>query len=224
MSFYEQVGAATTAARAELSAIPIVARALTGAVTRAEYLAFLGQAYHHVKHTVPLLMACGARLPERLAWLRSAVAEHIEEGLGHEHWILEDIATAGGNPDAVRDSLPLPATELMVAYAYDVIAQRNPVGFFGMVFVLEGTSVALATRAAAAMGERLGLPATAFRYLNSHGSLDQAHIRFLEGLLNRLDDAADRQMLIHCASMFFRPYGDIFRSLTSQPERPRRIA
>ena len=27
---------------------------------------FLDQAYHHVKHTVPLLMACGSRVPERL--------------------------------------------------------------------------------------------------------------------------------------------------------------
>ena len=40
------------------------------------------------------------------------------------------------------------ATELMVAYAYDTIARGNPVGFFGMVHVLEGTSVSrVATRA-----------------------------------------------------------------------------
>ena len=42
---------------------PIVERALAGAVSRQEYLAFLGQAYHHVKHTTPLLMACGSRVP-----------------------------------------------------------------------------------------------------------------------------------------------------------------
>ncbi len=36
----------------------------------------------------------------------------------------------------------------MVAYVYDYIARRNPVGFFGMVHVLEGTSTALATTAA----------------------------------------------------------------------------
>ena len=39
-------------------------------------------------------------------------------------------------------------TELMVAYVYDRIARHNPVSFFGMVNVLEGTSIALATRAA----------------------------------------------------------------------------
>ncbi len=224
MSFYEQVVAATAAARADFAAIPIIGRAVSGTVTREEYLVFLGQAYHHVKHTVPLLMACGARLPQRLAWLRDAVAEYIEEELGHEQWILDDVAAAGGDPEAVRDAVPLPATELMVAYAYDVISRRNPAGFFGMVFVLEGSSVSLATRAAAAIGQRLALPATAFRYLTSHGSLDQDHIRLLERLLNRLDEPADRQAVIHCAAMFFRLYGDIFQSLTTQPERSRRIA
>ena len=70
------------------------------------YLAFLGQAYHHVKHTVPLLMACGGRLPEKLNWLRTAVAEYIAEEIGHEEWILNDINASGGNADAVRNSKP----------------------------------------------------------------------------------------------------------------------
>ena len=34
---------------------------------------------------------------------------------------------------AVLDAGPSPATELMVAYAYDTIHRGNPVSFFGMV-------------------------------------------------------------------------------------------
>ncbi len=215
MPFHEQLVAATEAARAELLAIPLVRRALVGEVSRAQYLAFLGQAYHHVRHTVPLLMACGGRLPAHAAWLREAVAQYIEEEVGHERWILEDIAAAGGDAERARESAPLPATELMVAYAYHVIDRVNPVGFFGMVFVLEGTSVALASRAAAAMGPRLGLPVEAFHYLRSHGAVDQQHIRFLQGLLERLDRPADRHAVTHCAQMFYRLYGDIFRAISS---------
>ncbi len=196
--------------------IPVLQRALSGDVSRREYLDYLGQAYHHVKHTVPLLMACGARLPERLNWLREAVAKYIEEEIGHEEWILDDIAAAGGDPEAVRNSPPHPATELMVAYAYDTIQRRNPAGFFGMVFVLEGTSVNLAHRAAEAIRTNLGLPQTAFRYLTSHGSVDQDHIAFLEGLVNRLEDPADRSEVLHCARMFFQLYGDVFRSVAQQ--------
>jgi len=215
MSFYDQLGAVTASHGAGFAQIPIVQRALAGEVTRDEYLAFLGQAYHHVKHTVPLLMACGARLPERAQWLRNAVAEYIEEELGHEQWILDDIAAAGGDPEQVRTAAPLPATELMVAYAYDVISRRNPAGFFGMVYVLEGTSVSLAGRAAEVMGERLALPPAALRYLSSHGSIDQQHIRFLAELINGLEEPGDREAVLHCASMFYRLYGDIFRALAT---------
>lgn len=214
MPFYDQLIAKTTVERDRLLATPIIQRALAGDVSQSEYRNFLGQAYHHVKHTVPLLMACGARLPERLGGLREAIAKYIEEELGHEAWILDDIAAAGGEPDRVRAQLPLPATELMVAYAYDTIGRGNPVGFFGMVHVLEGTSVSLAHRAAGAIQQRLNLPDSAFRYLTSHGSVDQAHILFLEGLMDRLNDADDQAAVIHAARMFFRLYGDIFRCIT----------
>jgi len=162
MSFFDELQQRTSGARAELFAIPVIRECLAGRVTRDQYLAFLAQAYHHVRHTVPLLMACGSRVPEAHAWLRTAIAEYIAEEAGHEEWILNDIAASGGNPDAVRAGAPAPATELMVAYVYDYIARRNPVGFFGMVHVLEGTSTALATTAAQAIRSGLGLPPEAF--------------------------------------------------------------
>ena len=72
MPFYEQLITATEKSRAELLAAPIIADCLQGRVTRDSYLAFLAQAYHHVRHTTPLLMSLGGRLPERLAWMRGA--------------------------------------------------------------------------------------------------------------------------------------------------------
>lgn len=215
MSMYEQLVAGTEASRSQFLALPILQRALAGEVSRDEYLAFLGQAYHHVRHTVPLLMACGSQLPDRLDWLRSAVAEYIEEEIGHEAWILDDIEAAGGDPGAVRNAAPAPATELMVSYAYDTIQRRNPVGMFGMVFVLEGTSAALASQAAEVIRDSLELPPNAFRYLTSHGSLDQDHIRFYQNQVDRLEAAEDRATLLHSANMFYRLYGDVFRSLDS---------
>ena len=213
MSFYESLLEQTASERDHLLSAPIIRQAMSGDVKLESYVAFLGQAYHHVKHTVPLLMACGARLPERLEWLRSAVAEYIEEENGHEKWILDDIRACGGDADAVRRATPSLPTELMVAYVYDRIARDNPVSFFGMVNVLEGTSVALATRAASVIQDRLGLPAQAFSYLNSHGSLDLEHIQLFKKLMNRLDDAADKAAVVHTARVVYRLYGDIFRSL-----------
>ncbi len=218
MNFFDTLQADTGPERQALFAIPVIQDALRGAISVAQYIAFLSQAYHHVKHTVPLLMACGSRLDSRREWLRNAIAEYVEEELGHQEWILSDIAACGADPELVRHGRPHPSTELMVAYAYHQIDRGNPVSFFGMVHVLEGTSTALATHAAQTIQGALGLPPQAFSYLSSHGSLDIKHVAFFQDLMNRLDDSADQQAVLHSASMMYGLYGDIFRSLPSGRE------
>ena len=213
MSFYEALQPQTAVERDYLLGAPIIQQTMAGQVSLASYKAFLIEAYHHVKHTVPLLMACGARLPERLEWLREAIAEYIEEEYGHHEWILNDIRACDGDAEAVRNGTPGLATELMVAYVYDRIARHNPASFFGMVLVLEGTSIALATEAAGIIQDRLRLPNQAFSYLTSHGSLDIGHVEFFKGLMERLEDADDQSAVVHTAKVVYRLYGDMFRSL-----------
>jgi len=213
MTFFQQLVATTEEVRNEMLSTSILQDGAKGDISLNQYIAFLTEAYHHVKHTVPLLMACGARLPMEADWLRNAVAEYIEEEIGHDEWILNDIKACGGDAEAVRHGQPRLATELMVSYAYDTIQRNNPISFFGMVLVLEGTSVQLATGAAQAIQDNLELPDAAFSYLTSHGTLDLEHIDFYEGLMNRVEREEDQQAIIHCAKVMFRLYGDIFRSL-----------
>lgn len=212
MSSYERLIEHTAPERMAFMAAPVVAHCLSGRVSLESYQAFLGQAYHHVRHTTPLLMLLGGRLPDRLAWLRGAVAEYIEEEFGHDEWILNDIAAAGGDATAVRASQPELPAELMVSYAYDLLNRGNPAGFFGMVFVLEGTSAALALKAADNIQRALDLPDAAFSYLRSHGTLDQQHTRHLANLLEKMTPE-DQAEVLRRARAFFRLYGDIFRAL-----------
>lgn len=213
MTFYEDLAFETAGERQYLLASPVINRALDGAIGLVDYVSFLAQAYHHVRHTVPLLMATGARLAQEREWLREAVARYIAEEIGHHEWVLDDIAACGFDREAARLSTPGAAVELMVAYAYDTINRVDPLGFFGMVYVLEGTSVAVATRAAQRIREHLGLPAKAFTYLDSHGALDVGHTRFLESLFERIDDERERRVIVHAARMFFTLYANVFRSL-----------
>ncbi|MEE4746195.1 iron-containing redox enzyme family protein [Pseudomonas alliivorans] len=213
MSFFQTLQDATQQERETLFNLPIIRQALQGQVSVESYRAFLSQAYYHVRHTVPLMMACGARLPSRLEWLRAAVCEYIEDEYGHERWILDDLRACGGNADAVRDGSPAMPIELMIAYLYDLIARGNPVGLFGMVNVLEGTSIALATHAADSIREHLELPAAAFSYLSSHGSLDIGHMETFRALMDRLDDPQDQAAVIHTSKIVYRLYTDMFREL-----------
>ncbi len=230
MNFHEQLARATAPDREFLLAAPVIQRALAGDVTREVYVAFLTQAYHHVRHTVPLLMAVGSRVPDRHAWLRDAILHYLEEETGHDEWILNDIARAGGDRAAAAASEPAVATEAMVAYAYDTVMRGNPLGFFGMVHVLEGTSVALALNAADRIQKTLDLPVNAFTYLRSHGELDKEHINDLARILERFTDEDDRAAVVRCARGIYWLYGNVFRGLDAgavpsvEPGRPRRIA
>jgi len=82
-----------------------------------------------------------------------------------------------------------------------------------MVFVLEGTSIALATQAAESIKRKNKLGNEAFSYLNSHGSLDIEHVAFFENLMNKVTNQDDKDVIVHCAKVFYKLYGDIFRSI-----------
>lgn len=213
MNFFDELQAATSAEREALFCVPVIRDALSGRVSLEGYIAFLTQAYYHVRHTVPLMMACGASLPRNMEWLRKAVCEYIDEEYGHEQWILNDIAACGGDAEAVRDGQPVQAIELMVSYLYDTIARGNPVGLFGMVNVLEGTSIALATQAAGTIQQTLALPKEAFSYLFSHGSLDIGHMQHYRSLMNQLQREQDRAAVTHVSKVVYRLYADMFRGL-----------
>ena len=213
MKFYDELNIATQKDRELLYSAPMIQDALAGKIDINTYVTFLSQAYHHVRHTVQLLMACGSRLSPEYEFMKKAITEYIEEEYGHEQWILNDIQNCGFDPEQVKNSIPHLTTDMMVRYAYHQIDRKNPVGFFGMVFVLEGTSTALATQAAESLKKSLGLPNKAFSYLLSHGSLDLEHVQFFEELVNQLRNKEDHQSIIQSAKDIFKLYGDIFRAI-----------
>ncbi|HEY0562878.1 MAG TPA: iron-containing redox enzyme family protein [Methylophilus sp.] len=224
MAFYDALLAATAQERSILMNLPLIQQGGAGTISLQTYTAFLTQAYHHVKHTTPLLMSCGGRLSADYEWLRTAIGEYIEEEMGHQEWVLNDLAACGADKKAVRnssqpDTSASLATELMVAYAYDMIQRVNPVGFFGMVLVLEGTSTAVASQAGEKIMAHLNLPKKAFTYLMSHGALDISHVTFYESLMNQITKPEDQAMVIHAAKRFYHLYGNIFKDIETRTMR-----
>jgi acyl-CoA synthetase (AMP-forming)/AMP-acid ligase II/pyrroloquinoline quinone (PQQ) biosynthesis protein C len=210
--FFDRLVAQTAGGQLRLASVPQLRAGLAGAINRDTYIAYLAQAYHHVRHTVPLMQEARSRLAHKPD-LVAALDEYIEEETGHEHWILADIDAAGGSGKAVAASAPNPATAAMVNHAYDVIRTGNPAAFFGMVYVLEGTSIALASNGAEAVQSALGLPPEAFTYLTSHGALDQDHMKFFERLMNRIDDPDDQEAITAMAHDMFRLFAGVFAAI-----------
>ncbi|MEN9774204.1 MAG: hypothetical protein RL322_1274 [Pseudomonadota bacterium] len=213
MPFHQKLIEATVTQRQALTGLPIVTECLLGQVSLASYQAFLTQAYHHVRQTVPLLKGVRQALRPGQRWLEAALDEYIEEEAGHDEWVLDDLRACGADSEAVRLGQPGPATAAMVAHAWALVERGNPLGFFGMVLVLEGTSVALALAAADSIQSALGLPDTAFSYLRSHGTLDQEHVGLFEVLMDQVTDEGDQRAIVDAARAFYRLYADVFRSL-----------
>ncbi|AKJ41693.1 TenA family transcriptional regulator [Pragia fontium] len=216
MNFYQQLQYDTEVDRARLLSAPVIDACRRGDINTDIYIAFLSQAFYHVSHTVPLLMAAGSRISQNDEWVRGAIAEYIDEEYGHQEWILNDIKACGGNAEAVRHGQASLSIELMISFLYDQINRRNPMSIFGMVHVLEGTSVAIASTVADQLKQGLGLPINAMSYLSSHGALDKEHLVFFETLMNKVSKEDDRKAIIHSAKVVYQLYGDMLRGLTEE--------
>ena len=220
MSFYNKSQQQTEDERRSLLSSPVIARCQAGDISRDLYIAFLTQAYYHVSHTVPLLMSAGSRLPASHEAIRGAIAEYIDEEYGHQEWILNDIQACGGDAESVRNGTPGILIEMMVAWLYYRIERVNPMSIFGMVQVLEGTSVSIATAIAAQVERTLGLPEQATTYLRSHGELDQGHLKFFASLMDTVTDEADQAAIIYAARRVYHLYTEMLNQLGQPTYEP----
>lgn len=217
MSFYETLTAETSRERQDFLSIPLIRSTIADGVGLPLYLSFLNSAYHHVRHTVPLLQRALAACGPDDAILAEGLREYIDEESGHDEWILEDIDALGGDGEASRHARPPLPVRTMVAMAYHLIEQEGPYALLGMVHVLEGMSVALAIKAAESIRANLGETAKGgFSYLTSHGGLDVGHVDTFAHLLDAVDNPERRRTVIAAARDFYVLYGNVFRALAPQ--------
>lgn len=224
MSFHDRLMAETEEDRQAFQSIPIIGRAIAEGVDRGLYLHYLAQAYHHVRHTCPLLGRALSRCTWKDRIYANALLEYLDEEKGHDEWILDDIQALGGDAERVRSGKPLMETEIMVGHAYYLIDHISPYAMLGMVHVLEGQSVALAIAAADSIEKSIGemtggqSGGAGFSYLRSHGILDSEHTAFFQSLVDGFEDPDIHDIILRSARSFYRLFGDIFRALDNPGE------
>ncbi len=218
MTFFERLNQETRTQAEQFMSVGIIQQATQNGVEKEAYVAFLTQAYHHVKMTCPLLGLALSRCSGKDTAFREALIEYIDEEKGHENWILDDIEYFGGNREEVMNATPYVPTQVMCAYATYAIEHISPYALLGMVHVLEGMSVTLATTAAQQIFQKLnrGDGKKGFSYLLSHGALDVSHTNFFADLVNKLNNPEQEEIIIQSAKVFYRLYGDIFRELEGE--------
>jgi pyrroloquinoline quinone (PQQ) biosynthesis protein C len=212
MTPFDRLYQETAESRERFLAIPLVKQALSAGGPRELYVAFLTEAYHHVKHTFPLLALASARTRDER--YQTALVEYMNEERGHEKWILDDIRAMGGDADAVASGKPGLPCQVMVGYAYYAIEWISPYAMLGMVHVLEGLSVMLADQLADAVKRSLGAVGDGgFSYLRSHGAIDIEHTALFKNLINGFENRETQDLIIEATRVMYRLYGAIFEDL-----------
>jgi hypothetical protein len=118
------------------------------------------------------------------AGLAAYLELHVDEELGHDETLLDDLVLLGLERGEVLERMPSPAVASLVGAQYYWILHHHPVAFLGYVGVMEGYPPT--DELVELLVARTGFPREAFRTFSEHGELDPGHRDHLDRTLDAL--------------------------------------
>jgi Iron-containing redox enzyme len=151
---------------------------------------FLVQAHCMMRCGFTLMSVAGERAlnrPEDTVALTLAayLKVHLEEELGHDKWLLDDIMTLGISEQDVLLVRPCEALIGLVGAQYFWMMHVHPVAIMGYLTLMEG--YAPLVDQLEEIRVRTGAPPTAFRCLKAHAEDDPAHLADINRTLDDMD-------------------------------------
>lgn len=103
------------------------------------YTSLMSQIFHYSKHKVQNQALVATNIfSDRLDLLRFYLNHSLEEA-GRDLMIVNDLKKMGMQPIEVLNSKPLPETEELITYLYDVSSEKDPVAHLGYRYWAEGS-------------------------------------------------------------------------------------
>jgi hypothetical protein len=159
-----------------------------------------------IRATVPLTEVAAARA-EAMAdvdpvadGLARYLQEHVEEELGHDDMLLDDLELLGVDRASVLGCMPSPAVASLVGAQYYWIHHHHPIAFLGFVALMEGhppTQWLIETLISAT-----GYPRAAFRTFIEHGDLDPGHRDHLDLTIDALPLTAEHETIMGVSALY----------------------
>jgi hypothetical protein len=164
------------------------------------YREWLRTSYDLVRATAPLLAeAVSASVRHGEGDLARYYAGQLIEEYGHDQWIEEDWAAAGGDPAELASRIPRPAVAKLVGAQYYWLRHTHPIALAGHIAMLEWHPPDPGV--VASLMNRTGLPEHAFRTITRHIDIDAEHGPPLENLLARLPHGDARQHMVSTSAL-----------------------
>jgi thiaminase len=199
---------------------PFIGRLVDGSASSDEYIRFLTGTYHYVSWSGRLLTMTAEGLRERGRYptLVELLRCKSREESPHDQWALRDAEQCGADPDQLRGSAPNLAVEAYVSFGRAMASVGSP-AYIGAAYVLEGTSLRLAGRAAQRLQARAAIPGIgrALSFLAAHAEADVQHVAALEDALCVVVDPADQAAILTSADVLSLLYPEFFTTPSPMP-------
>jgi pyrroloquinoline quinone (PQQ) biosynthesis protein C len=213
-NFFADLIVRTDEARREFETHPVLLDAVANGMTLERYRSFLLELYHVVWHFNPLCAAAASRLTDAHRQIRYHLYEHMHEEMGHETWVLNDLEAIGVPPAVARAHAPSPFTLAMVGYNYWSADRRHPCSVLGMLYTLEVIASVYGGPFASAIRESLLLQGQhGVSFIDSHSTMDMAHMAELRKVLNTLDDGAAQEAVVESTLVNFHHFTRVVENL-----------
>jgi hypothetical protein len=127
------------------------------------------------------------------------LTRHLPEEIGHDEWLLEDLAVLGCDRSGVLARLPSPTVAALVGCQYYWVLHCHPVALLGYIAVMEGYPPTVEQIEDLAVTS--GHPREAFRTLLEHARLDVHHRADLDATMDRLPLSPRHQALLGVSAL-----------------------
>lgn len=133
------------------------------------------------------------------AGLAAYLELHVDEELGHDETLLDDLALLGLEREDVLARMPSSAVANLVGAQYYWVLHHHPVAFLGYVGVMEGYPPT--DELVELLLERTGFPREAFTTFAEHGELDPGHRDHLDRTLDALPLTEQHEQVIAASAL-----------------------
>jgi len=201
-----------------ISSHPMLAHVMNGNMTRNQYLAYLRETYHMVRHTPRMLALAAARCEDDRRDLRNWFIEQTEEENNHDLFCIKDIKNLGVDPNIALKGAPRPGSWALVCQNYFMATYGNPVGILGVASLTEGLGASTAGGMADLLVSLYGYGTETVTFLRSHSGFDAKHLEETKRAINEMvRSPEDLDAVIQGRRMTIYYYSQMFSDCLDYP-------
>ena len=214
LPFFADLVIRTDEARRAFETNPVVLDAVANGMPVERYRALLLELYHVVWHFNPVCAAAASRMPDTHRQIRYHLYEHMHEELGHEEWVMNDLAAVGVPREQVLAHAPSPFTLALNGYNYWAADRRHPCSALGMLYALEVIASVYGGPFASAIKESLLLEGEeGISFIGSHATMDAEHMAELRKVLETVRDDEAKEAVVESTLMNFHHFTRMFETI-----------